>query len=87
MQTHSEFFPAPSAHEIWIRNRIPRGTHYDPADDGPEVQVIREVRIGEAFDAILSEGERYHSLHVKHTRRDARKRTGGRNGLARKKKA
>lgn len=32
----SEFFPEPTAHEVWVRDRIPRGAHYDPADDGPE---------------------------------------------------
>lgn len=39
MMAQSEFFPEPTAHEIWVRNRIPRGTHYDPADDGPETDI------------------------------------------------
>jgi len=52
---HSEFFPEPTAHEIWIRNRIPRGAHYDPTDDGPEVAIImREgaVKVFEVIDAV-----------------------------------
>lgn len=32
----SQFHHEPTAHEAWVRNRISRGTHYDPADDGPE---------------------------------------------------
>ncbi len=39
----SEFFPVPSAHEEWMRNRIPRGAYYDSADDGPEFEIIRRV--------------------------------------------
>jgi len=39
---HSEFFPAPSVHKEWIQNRVPRGTHYDPADDGPKSRSLRE---------------------------------------------
>jgi hypothetical protein len=33
---------APSAHQTWWENRNnPHVDHYDPADDGPEVEVIR----------------------------------------------
>src|SRR5690349_24596360 len=50
----SEFFSKPSAHETWIRNRVPRGTHYDSADDGPEVEIVRTVKVSEVVDAWLS---------------------------------
>lgn len=39
----SEFFPVPSPHETYVRNRIPRGAHYEPTDDGPEVDIIRRI--------------------------------------------
>lgn len=68
MQQRSEFFPVPSAHEDYVRNRIPRGAHYDSADDGPEVNVIKALRpiasnVGESMrqvaDVYLTVGAGY----------------------------
>jgi len=56
----SKFFPPPTAHEVWVRNHIPRGAHYDTADDGPETDLkymlwvartLRRVALVNFFDA------------------------------------
>lgn len=46
----SEFFPVPSVHKDYVLNRIPRGAHYDSADDGPEVEIIRRVWPTQIFE-------------------------------------
>lgn len=34
---------APSAHETYVRSHLPEDWPYDPADDGPEVEIIRKA--------------------------------------------
>ena len=45
MQSNSEFYPAPSVHQEYWENRHLPVYEYDPADDGPEVEVIVAIRI------------------------------------------
>lgn len=66
----SEFFPEPTAHEMYVRDRIPRGAHYDSADDGPEtqegyldwvVEVLFNVGVAGAYEVLESAVDSYFS--------------------------
>ena len=42
---HSEFWPTPSAHRAyWETHNCPHVYEYDPADDGPEIEIIKGIR-------------------------------------------
>ncbi len=58
----SEVFPEPTAHEVWVRDRIKWHTQYDPADDGPETNwefrrwtglVIEQVALVQLVEDVL----------------------------------
>lgn len=51
----SEFWPEPSAHQTyWETHHNPHVFTYNPADDGPEVEIIRYFFFEALVDAVFS---------------------------------
>lgn len=50
---HSEFWPTPSAHRAyWETYNCPHVYEYDPADDGPEIEIIKGIRAMHALEEL-----------------------------------
>jgi hypothetical protein len=57
----SAFWPEPSAHRAyWERNNCPYVYEYEPADDGPEVDIARVILASHSTNAL--DEERFMSL-------------------------